>query len=101
MIVGVGFGGVYLHHCRKSGYCCKIFEAGSGLGRTWYWNYYPGARADSQVPVYECSIPEVWKNWIWTEAELRAYFNNVLDIKKDVRLETHVTEADYDTMSVK
>ena len=110
LIVGAGFGGVYLlHHLRKAGYSCKIYEAGADIGGIWHWNCYPGARVDSQVPVYEYSIPEVWKNWTWSEAypawpELRAYFDHVdkvLDIKKDVELQTHVTAANYETSSGK
>jgi hypothetical protein len=110
LIVGAGFGGVYLlHHLRKAGYSCKIFEAGADLGGIWHWNCYPGARVDSQVPVYEYSILEVWKDWTWTEAypawpELREYFDHVdkvLDIKKDVQFNTHVTGADYDLASGK
>lgn len=69
LIIGAGFGGVYLlHKLRKEGYSCKIFEAGTDLGGIWHWNCYPGARVDSLVPVYEYSIPEVWKDWTWSEA---------------------------------
>ena len=110
LIVGSGFGGVYLlHFLRKAGYSCKIFEAGADLGGIWHWNCYPGARVDSQVPVYEYSIPEVWKDWTWTESypgweELRAYFDHVdrvLEIRKDVEFETLVNGADYDPSSGK
>ncbi|KAF7512594.1 hypothetical protein GJ744_000855 [Endocarpon pusillum] len=105
LIIGAGFGGVYLlHHLRKMGYDCKIYEAGKDLGGVWYWNCYPGARVDSQVPVYEYSMPEVWKDWTWSEAypggeELRAYFkhvNKVLDIKKDVAFDSCVVDANFD-----
>lgn len=110
LIVGSGFGGVYLlHHLHKAGYSCQIFEAESDLGRIWHRSGYPGARVDSQVPVDESSIPEVWKNWTWTEAypawpELRAYFDHVhkvSDIRKDVQSNTHITGADYDLVSGK
>lgn len=105
LIIGAGFGGVYLlHHLRKMGYNCKIYEAGKDLGGIWYWNCYPGARVDSQVPVYEYSMPEVWKDWTWSEAypdyeELRAYFKHVdkvLDIKKDVAFDACVVGANFD-----
>lgn len=105
LIVGAGFGGVYLlHQLRKLGYKCKVYEAGTDLGGIWHWNCYPGARVDSAVPVYEYSIPEVWKDWTWSElypgwAELRRYFDHVdkkLDIKKDVSFDTRVVQADYD-----
>lgn len=62
LIVGAGFGGIYLmHKLRQQGFRCKIFEAGSDIGGIWHWNCYPGARVDSQVPIYEYSIPEIWK----------------------------------------
>jgi cation diffusion facilitator CzcD-associated flavoprotein CzcO len=62
LIVGAGFGGIYLmHKLRQLGFRCKIFEAGRELGGIWHWNCYPGARVDSQVPIYEYSMPEVWK----------------------------------------
>jgi cation diffusion facilitator CzcD-associated flavoprotein CzcO len=73
------------------------------LGGTWRWNRYPGARVDSEVPEYEYSIPEVWKDWTWTTnypnyEELRAYFDHVdkvLDIKKDCAFETVVVDAQF------
>jgi cation diffusion facilitator CzcD-associated flavoprotein CzcO len=79
LIIGVGFGGIYLlHHFGKMGYKCKIFEARKAPGGIWYWNCYPGTRVDSQAAVYEYSMPEAWKGWTWSEAypgwqELRQY----------------------------
>jgi hypothetical protein len=62
LIVGAGFGGIYLmHKLRQQGFKCKIMEAGSSIGGVWHWNCYPGARVDSQVPVYEYSMPEIWQ----------------------------------------
>jgi cation diffusion facilitator CzcD-associated flavoprotein CzcO len=62
LIVGAGFGGIYLmHKLRKLGLNCKIMEAGTDIGGIWHWNCYPGARVDSQIPVYEYSLPEIWK----------------------------------------
>jgi cation diffusion facilitator CzcD-associated flavoprotein CzcO len=62
LIVGAGFGGIYLmHKLRQLGLKCKIMEAGSDIGGIWHWNCYPGARVDSQIPVYEYSLPEIWK----------------------------------------
>jgi cation diffusion facilitator CzcD-associated flavoprotein CzcO len=62
LIVGAGFGGIYLmHKLRQFGLNCKIMEAGTDIGGIWHWNCYPGARVDSQIPVYEYSLPEVWK----------------------------------------
>jgi cation diffusion facilitator CzcD-associated flavoprotein CzcO len=65
LIVGAGFGGVYLmHKLRQLGLQCKIMEAGTDIGGIWHWNCYPGARVDSQIPVYEYSLPEIWKVWV-------------------------------------
>lgn len=63
LIVGAGFGGVYLMHKLRDelGFKCKIYEAGADLGGIWHWNCYPGARVDTQVPIYEYSIEKVWK----------------------------------------
>ena len=63
LIVGAGFGGVYLMHRLRDelGFKCKIYEAGRELGGIWHWNCYPGARVDTQVPIYEYSLPEIWK----------------------------------------
>jgi len=105
LVVGAGFNGVYLlHRLRQAGFSARIFEAGKELGGIWYWNCYPGARVDSHIPNYEFSIPEVWRDWNWTERfpswqELREYFRHVdrkLDIRRDVRFDTRVTEARYD-----
>jgi len=63
MIVGAGFGGVYLLHKLRDelGFKCKVYEAGAELGGIWHWNCYPGARVDSPVPVYEYSLEKIWK----------------------------------------
>lgn len=104
IIVGAGFGGIYLlHKLRKQGLSVKIFEAGDDIGGVWYWNTYPGARVDSAVPVYEYSMPEVWKDWTWTEKypsweELQKYFEHVdkvLDVRKDTIMKTSVNGAKF------
>ncbi|KAL1994524.1 hypothetical protein VTN49DRAFT_1994 [Thermomyces lanuginosus] len=106
LIVGAGFGGLYLLiHLRKLGYRCRIYEQGTDLGGTWHWNHYPGARVDSEIPVYEFSMPEAWKDWTWTEKypdwrEIRRYFQhieNVFDVKKDVEFHKKVVGAQFDT----
>ncbi|KAF2828385.1 FAD/NAD(P)-binding domain-containing protein [Ophiobolus disseminans] len=108
LIVGAGFGGIYLmHKLRQLGFNCKIFEAGTDIGGIWHWNCYPGARVDSQVPVYEYSLPEIWKDWTWScrypgTDELRRYFDHVerkLDIKKDTAFSTRVVGAHFDKPS--
>lgn len=108
LIVGAGFGGIWtLHHLRKQGYTVRIFEAGSSAGGVWYWNCYPGARTDSDVPIYEYSLEELWRDWTWTEKfpgyeELRRYFDYVdqkLDINKDIAFNKRVVEAHFDIVT--
>ena len=106
LIIGAGFSGVYLlHRLRESGFDVEVLEAGSSMGGIWYWNCYPGARCDSDIPSYQLSMPEVWRDWNWTERfpsweELRAYFQHVdqtLDLSRDIRFNTRVTGARFDT----
>ncbi|KAF8438896.1 cyclohexanone monooxygenase [Boletus edulis BED1] len=105
IIVGGGFGGIYhLIHLRNLGLKCKLIEAESDLGGTWYWNTYPGARVDSEIPIYEFTLPELWKGWTWTERfpgwqELQAYFAYVddkLNLHKDCRFNSRVTHTHWD-----
>ncbi|EFQ34605.1 HK97 family phage prohead protease [Colletotrichum graminicola M1.001] len=104
LIVGGGFGGVFmLKTLREMGLRAIIYEAGTNLGGTWRWNRYPGARVDSEVPEYEFSWPEAFKDWIWSTnypdfQELRAYFDHVdkvLSISKDCSFETVVVGAQF------
>ncbi|KAM9883790.1 steroid monooxygenase [Verticillium dahliae] len=106
LIVGAGFAGIFmLKTLRDRGYKSVIFEAGNDTGGTWRWNCYPGAGVDSEVPEYEFSWPEVWKDWNWSSNyprydELRAYFDHVdkvLGIKKDCAFNTVVVGAHFDT----
>ncbi|KAK6429815.1 hypothetical protein LTR95_014038, partial [Oleoguttula sp. CCFEE 5521] len=102
LIVGAGFGGVYLlKRLRDRGFKVKLLEMGSDFGGVWYWNRYPGARVDSQVPHYEFSDPELWKSWKWNQRfpggqELRDYFQHVADtwdLRRDVLFDTKVVSA--------
>ncbi|PGH07222.1 hypothetical protein AJ79_06326 [Helicocarpus griseus UAMH5409] len=106
LIVGAGFGGVYqLWKLRNEGYNVKLVESGSDFGGVWYWNCYPGARVDSDIPHYEFSMPELWKDWTWSERfpggpELRKYFAHVdkkLDLRKDCLFNTTITSANFDS----
>ncbi|KAL6240301.1 hypothetical protein RBB50_012788 [Rhinocladiella similis] len=105
LIVGTGFGGVYLlHKLRQIGYNVKAFESAGGLGGVWWRNSYPGARVDTEVPFYEFAVDEVWKDWIWKEAfpgrdELYDYFNYVdkkWHLSKDIKFCTTVASARFD-----
>ncbi|WP_156256532.1 flavin-containing monooxygenase [Sandarakinorhabdus oryzae] len=106
LIVGAGFSGMYmLVKCRELGLKSHVFEAGSGVGGTWYWNRYPGARVDIQSLDYCYGFDEqLEKEWRWSERyapqpELLAYANHVADrydLKKDISFNTRVTAADWD-----
>jgi cation diffusion facilitator CzcD-associated flavoprotein CzcO len=106
LMVGAGFAGLYqLEHLRRLGYNVKVFEAGADIGGIWYWNCYPGARVDSYAPLYQFSSEELWRGWSYSELypsweELRAYFRYVdekLGLSRDIRFNTRVTGAAFDT----
>src|SRR3546814_6617349 len=68
VIVGAGFSGIYLlHKLRDAGFNVLLVDAAADPGGIWHWNCYPGARVDSQIPLYEFSMPEVWQPWTWSE----------------------------------
>ncbi len=106
VIVGAGFAGLYmLHRLREAGFSARVFEAGDGVGGTWYWNRYPGARCDIESVDYSYSFsPELEQDWQWSERyprqpEILAYLNHVadrFDLRRDIRLETRVTVAHFD-----
>ncbi len=105
-IVGAGFSGMYmLHKLRGLGLTARVFEAGDGVGGTWYWNRYPGARVDIESQEYSYSFSEELQDeWAWTERyssqpELLRYLNHVadrFDLRSDIQLETRVVSAVYD-----
>ena len=107
VIIGAGFSGLYqLHKLRDElGLRVKAIEKGSGIGGTWFWNRYPGARCDSESYYYCYSFnKEIEQEWEWSERypehpEIRRYLNFVadrLDLRRDVQLETTVTAASFD-----
>ena len=81
LIVGAGFGGTYLMHKLRDelGFNCKIYEAGKELGGIWHWNCYPGARVDTQVPIYEYSIEKVWKVCCSSSLVADAMFQHIME----------------------
>jgi cation diffusion facilitator CzcD-associated flavoprotein CzcO len=111
VIVGAGFAGLYmLHRARGLGMSALVFEAGSGVGGTWYWNRYPGARCDVESMQYSYSFsPELQQEWNWSELfasqpEILAYANHVadrLDLRRDIRLDTRVTQARFDETTLR
>src|SRR6202044_2333677 len=83
-VIGAGFAGLYmLHRVRQLGLRVKVFERGGGVGGTWYWNRYPGARCDSESMYYSYSFsPDLEQEWGWTERypgqpEIMSYLNHV------------------------
>src|SRR5260221_10647444 len=106
VVVGAGFSGLYmLHRLRGLGFSVRVYEAGDGVGGTWYWNRYPGARVDIESMEYSYSFsPELADEWAWTERyasqpELLRYLNHVadrFDLKRDIQLRTRVTAATFD-----
>ena len=74
VIVGAGFAGMYmLHRLRGMGLSVRVFEAGSGVGGTWYWNRYPGARCDVESMQYSYQFSEeLQQDWVWSERYARS-----------------------------
>ena len=109
LIVGAGVTGIYqLYRAREAGYSVQMVEAGSGVGGTWYWNRYPGARYDSESYTYGYLFSdELFAEWDWTEhfagqPENERYFNYVVDkfdLRRHIRFNTRVTSADWDDSS--
>ncbi|MDZ7668636.1 MAG: NAD(P)/FAD-dependent oxidoreductase [Gammaproteobacteria bacterium] len=106
VVVGAGFAGLYmLHRLRELGLRVRVFEAGSGVGGTWYWNRYPGARCDIPSLEYSYQFSDaLQQDWNWTERyatqpEILAYANHVaerFDLLPDIQFDTRVTSAVYD-----
>ncbi|WP_437566184.1 flavin-containing monooxygenase [Sorangium sp. So ce542] len=106
VVVGAGFAGLYmLHRLRQLGLSARVYEAGSGVGGTWFWNRYPGARCDIPSMDYSYSFsPELQQEWAWTERyatqpEILRYLEHVADrfeLRRDIQLGTRVTAAAFD-----
>jgi cyclohexanone monooxygenase len=106
VVVGAGLAGLYmLHRLRGLGIAAVVLEAGDGVGGTWYWNRYPGARCDVESMEYSYSFSdELQQEWQWTERyaaqpEILRYVNHVadrFDLRRDIRFRTRVTVARWD-----
>src|ERR1700754_3149850 len=106
LVVGAGFAGLYmLHRLRGLGFSATVLEAGDGVGGTWYWNRYPGARCDSESYYYSYSFDEaLQQEWEWTERypeqrEILGYLNHVadrFDLRRDILFGRRVTDAVFD-----
>src|ERR1051325_3685828 len=97
-----------LHRMRGLGLSARVFERGSGVGGTWYWNRYPGARCDVESLDYSYSFSaELEQEWQWTERyptqpEILRYLNHVadrFDLRRDIQFATRVAYARYDEVA--
>jgi cyclohexanone monooxygenase len=106
VVVGAGFAGMYmLHRVRGLALSARVFEAGGGVGGTWYWNRYPGARCDIESMEYSYEFDEdLQQEWEWSEryapqAEILRYAEHVadrFDLRRDIQFDTRVTAATFD-----
>jgi cation diffusion facilitator CzcD-associated flavoprotein CzcO len=106
VVIGAGFAGIYaVKALRDAGLSVAALEAGSGIGGTWYWNCYPGARCDVESKDYSYSFSgELQNEWSWSERypaqpEVLRYLHHVADrfgLWRDIRLNATVTSASWD-----
>ena len=106
VVVGAGFAGLYmLHRFKQLGLRARILEAGGGVGGTWYWNRYPGARCDIPSLQYSYQFsPELEQEWVWKERyapqpEIMAYAKHVVErfeLAPDIQFNTRVAAAHFD-----
>jgi cation diffusion facilitator CzcD-associated flavoprotein CzcO len=107
LVIGAGFSGLYQLLCLRDrlGLSVRLLEAGDGVGGTWYWNRYPGARCDSESHSYAYYFSdELLQEWTWSERypeqpEILRYLNHVtdrFDLRRDISFGARVTEARYD-----
>jgi cyclohexanone monooxygenase len=109
VIVGAGFAGLYmLHRTRAMGLSARVLEAGGGVGGTWYWNRYPGARCDVESMEYSYQFSDaLQQEWEWTERyaaqpEILRYAEHVADrfsLRRDIAFATRVRAATFDEAS--
>ncbi|SDB75042.1 flavin-containing monooxygenase, partial [Belnapia rosea] len=107
IVIGAGFSGMYLLHRLRDqlGLSVRVLEAADGVGGTWHWNRYPGARCDSESHSY-CYYfsKELLEEWEWserypTQPEILRYLNHVadrFDLRRDIALNTRVSAARFD-----
>ncbi len=107
VVLGAGFSGLYMLYRMREllGMSVQVYEAGDGVGGTWYWNRYPGARCDSESYMYCFSFDkQLMQEWEWTgkypeQPEILKYLNHVadrFDLRRNIQFNTRVTAAHYD-----
>jgi cation diffusion facilitator CzcD-associated flavoprotein CzcO len=109
LVVGAGITGIYqLHRALEEGFSARLLEAGSGVGGTWFWNRYPGARFDSESYTYGYLFSrELFDEWEWEEhfagqPEIERYLNHVVDrfdLRRHITFDAPVTAAVWDDAS--
>jgi cation diffusion facilitator CzcD-associated flavoprotein CzcO len=108
VIIGAGFSGMYALHRLQRDYEVLCLEAGDGVGGTWYWNRYPGARVDIESAEYSYGFDnDLQQEWRWPELfaaqpDLERYANHVADrfaLRDRIRLSTRVTRMRFDGSS--
>ena len=109
LVVGAGITGIYqLYRALTEGFSARLLEAGDGVGGTWYWNRYPGARFDSESYTYGYLFSEeLFDEWEWTEQfagqpETERYLNHVVDrfdLRRHIRFGVSVVSAEYEEPS--
>jgi cation diffusion facilitator CzcD-associated flavoprotein CzcO len=106
VVIGAGFAGLYMvYRLREAGFSVHGFERGDGVGGTWYWNRYPGARCDSEIMFYSFSfLPDLEQEWPLTERypgqpDILRYLEEVagrLNLYKDFTFGAEVTAVEFD-----
>lgn len=109
VVVGAGFAGMYtLHRLRKLGLSTRVVEAGDGVGGTWYWNRYPGARCDIESMQYSYQFDAALaQEWNWSEKyspqpEILSYAEHVaerFELKSDIDFNARINQATFDDES--
>ncbi len=106
IVIGAGISGMYmLYRLRELGMTARVFEAGTNVGGTWYWNRYPGARFDSESWTYGYSFSkELMAEWDWKEhfspqpdtLEYLNYAADKFDLRRDIEFRSTVVAAHWD-----
>jgi cyclohexanone monooxygenase len=109
VVVGAGFAGLYMtYKAQEAGLSVTCFEAGNGVGGTWYWNRYPGARVDIECVEYSYSFSkELEQEWQWSERyaaqpEIERYANHVAErfnLNEKIQFGTRVVSAIFDEVT--
>src|SRR5436305_13871360 len=106
VVIGSGFAGLYMNYRLRDmmGMDVQVYEAGDGVGGTWYWNRYPGARCDSESYMYCFSFDkQLMQEWEWSgkypeQPEILRYLNHLadrFDLRRNIKFGTRVTAAHY------